>query len=105
MKIRNLIYSRIIFYNGIKENKQEGNSEAQLLNFYSIYEKLKYMYIPHFKAFGMINLQYETMKPQMTRTSQDNNLNYMHFLKHFFEYHIEKLKYRDVTCLILKVFP
>ena len=39
----------------------------------------------------------------MTKTSQDNNLNYIHFLKHFYEYHTEKLKYRDVTCLILKV--
>ena len=105
MKIRNLIYSRIICNNGTKENKQEGRSEVQLLNFYSIYEKLKYMYMPHFKAFGVIYLQYETMKPQMTKTSQDNNLNYIYFLKHFYEYHIEKLKYRDVTCLILKVFP
>ena len=36
--------------------------------------------MPHFKAFGMINLQYEKgfgkkflIKPQMTKTSQDNN--------------------------------
>ena len=27
------------------------------------------------------------IKPQMTKTSQDNNLNYIHFLKYFFEYH------------------
>ena len=39
----------------------------------------------------------------MTKTSQDNNLNYIHFLKHFYEYHTEKLKYRDIICLILKV--
>ena len=33
----------------------------------------------------------------MTKTSQDNNLNYLYsFLKHFYEYHTEKLKYRDV---------
>jgi hypothetical protein len=37
--------------------------------------------MPHFQAFGMINLQYEI--PQMTKNSQDNNLNYIHFLKHF----------------------
>ena len=41
----------------------------------------------------------------MTKTSQDNNLNYIHFLRHFYEHHIEKLKYRDVICLILKVLP
>ena len=36
--------------------------------------------MPHFKAFGMIILQYEIefgkkslIKPQMTKTSQDNN--------------------------------
>ena len=47
------------------------------------------------------------IKPQMTKTSQDNNLKYIHFLKHFYEYHTEKLKYRDVTvtCHILKVLP
>ena len=27
------------------------------------------------------------------------------FLKHFCEYHTEKLKYRDVTCVSLKVLP
>ena len=43
-------------------------------------------------------------KPQKSKTSQDNNLNYIHFLNHFYEYHTEKLKYRDLTCLILKVF-
>ena len=57
--------------------------------------------MPHFKAFGMINLQ----KLLMTKTSQDNNLNYIHLLKYFYEYHIEKLKYKDVTCLILKGLP
>ena len=41
----------------------------------------------------------------MTKTSQDNNLNYIHFLKHFYEYHTKKLKYRDVTCLISKLLP
>ena len=101
LKIRNFI--RIICNNGFKENNKR--SVQDLLKFYSIYEKLKYMYMPHFRAFGMINLQYETMKPQMTKTSQDNNLNYIHFLKHFYEYHTEKVKYRDVTCLILKVLP
>ena len=33
----------------------------------------------------------------MTKTSQDNNLNYIHFSKRFYEYHTEKLKYRDIT--------
>ena len=32
----------------------------------------------------------------MTKTSQDNNLDYINFLKHFYEYHIEKLKSKDV---------
>ena len=41
----------------------------------------------------------------MTKSSQDNNLNYIDFLKHFYDYHIEKLKYTDVKCLILKVLP
>ena len=41
----------------------------------------------------------------MTKTSQDNNLNYIDLLKHFNEYHTEKLKYRDIICLILKVLP
>ena len=67
--------------------------------------------MPHIKAFCMINLQQEELgkksliKPQMTKTSQDNNLNYINFLKLFYEYHTEKLKYRDVTCLFLKVLP
>ena len=39
----------------------------------------------------------------MTKTSQDNNLNNIIFLKYFYEYHTEK--YRDVKCLILKVLP
>ena len=47
--------------------------------------------MPDFKAFGM------------TKTSQDNNLNDINFLKHFYEYHTEKLKYKDVTYHILKV--
>ena len=34
----------------------------------------------------------------MTKTSQDDNLNYINCLKHFYEYHTEKLKYRDLTC-------
>jgi hypothetical protein len=42
----------------------------------------------------------------MTKTSQNNNLNKsLDFSKHFYEYHSEKLKYRDVTRLILKVLP
>ena len=40
----------------------------------------------------------------MTKTNQDNNLNYIN-LKYFYENHTEKLKYSDVTCLILKVLP
>ena len=41
----------------------------------------------------------------MTKTCQDNNgiiisITYIGFLKHFYEYLTEKLKYRDVTCLI-----
>ena len=41
----------------------------------------------------------------MTKSSQDNNLNYINFSKHYYEYNIEKFKSRDVTCLILKVLP
>ena len=41
----------------------------------------------------------------MTKTNQVNNLNYIHFLKHFYEYHTEKLKYRGVTFKGLKVLP
>ena len=33
----------------------------------------------------------------MTKASQDNNLNSTNFLKHFYEYHTEKLKCRDIT--------
>ena len=33
----------------------------------------------------------------MTKASQDNNLNSINFLKHFYEYLTEKLKYRGVT--------
>jgi hypothetical protein len=40
----------------------------------------------------------------MTKTSPDNNLNYINFLKHFCGYHTKKLKYRDLTCLILERF-
>jgi hypothetical protein len=36
------------------------------------------------------------IKPQMTKTSPDNGLNYIHCLKHFYEDHIEKLRYTDV---------
>ena len=68
--------------------------------------------MPHFKAFGMINLQYEIRiwwnipnKATNDKTSQNNNLNYINFLKHFYEYHTDKLKHRDVTCLLLKVLP
>ena len=32
----------------------------------------------------------------------DNNIE---FLKHFYEYLTEKLKYKDVTCFILKFLP
>jgi hypothetical protein len=40
----------------------------------------------------------------MTKTSHDNNLNYINFLKYVYEYHSEKIKYRDVTYLILKFY-
>ena len=62
----------------------------------AFYKKLKYRRkMPHFKGFGMINMQYEIriwskflINPQMTKTSQDNNnLNYVHFMNHFYEYH------------------
>jgi hypothetical protein len=33
----------------------------------------------------------------------DNNLNHINFLKNFYEYLTEKLKYGDVTCIILKL--
>jgi hypothetical protein len=66
--------------------------------------------MPHFKAFGMINLQYEIRiwknflnKATNDKTSQDNNLNYVNFLKHFYAYHTKK--YRNIKCLNLKVFP
>ena len=39
----------------------------------------------------------------MTKTSQDNDLNYINFLKHSYDYHTEKLKYREITCLILLI--
>ena len=67
---------------------------------------------PHFKAFGMINLQCEIrigqkflIKQIMTKASQDINLNYIHLLNHFYEYHTEKSKNGDITRLILKVLP
>ena len=41
--------------------------------------------MPHYKGFGMINMQYEIRiwskllkNPKMTKTSQDNNFNYSH---------------------------
>ena len=37
----------------------------------------------------------------MTKNSQDDNLNYIHFS----EFHTEKLNYKDVTSLVLKFFP
>ena len=44
------------------------------------------------------------IKPQMTKIIQDNNLNQVYqFFKDFYEYPTETLKYRDITCLILKV--
>ena len=33
----------------------------------------------------------------MAKTSQDNNLNYIDLLKHFYKHHTEKLKERDLT--------
>ena len=39
----------------------------------------------------------------MTKTCQDNNLNYINFLVHFYEYLNETSKYLDVTCIILKL--
>jgi hypothetical protein len=42
--------------------------------------------MPHFKEFG--NKFF--IKPQMTKTGQDDNLNYVNFLKHFYEYHTEQ---------------
>ena len=66
----------------------------------------------HFKAFGMETLRYEIriwqkflVKQQMTKTSQDNNLNYIHFLKNFYEYHTKRIMDRYGTCLILNVLP
>ena len=57
--------------------------------------------MPHFKAFSMTNLQYEfgkkfLIKPQITKTS----LYYINFLKHFFEYHTEKLAETAKLCLM-----
>ena len=46
--------------------------------------------MPHYKGFGMINMQYEIriwskllINPQMTKTSHDNILNYIHFINIF----------------------
>ena len=36
------------------------------------------------------------IKPQMTKISQDNNLNYNNYSKHFYEYHTEILKRRNM---------
>ena len=52
------------------------------------------------KEFGE---KFHIHKATNDKTSQDNISNYVNFLKHFYEYHTVKLKYRDVTCLILKV--
>jgi hypothetical protein len=41
----------------------------------------------------------------MTKTSQDNDINYINFLKHFNEYYTETLEYREVTCFSLKILP
>ena len=63
--------------------------------------------MPHFKAFGMINLQDEKILDKATNDKiksgyqWDNNLNYINF--HFHEYITEKLRYKDITCLILKL--
>ena len=37
-------------------------------------------------------------KAKNDKISQDNNLNHIDFLKHFYKYHTEKLKYRKVKC-------
>ena len=71
--------------------------------------------MPHFKAYGMINLQNEIRicqnidnKGTMTKTSYNLFLSIfrnLHFklLKRFYEYCNEKFKYRDVIYLILKL--
>ena len=41
----------------------------------------------------------------MTKASHENNLNYINFQKHFYEYYTEKLKRSEETCLFLKVLP
>ena len=39
----------------------------------------------------------------MTKTSEDNNLNSINFSMYFHEYLTEKLKYRHIKCVILKL--
>ena len=50
--------------------------------------------MPHFKGFDMISMQYEIriwskflINPQMTNSSQDNNLNHIHFINNSYECH------------------
>ena len=51
-----------------------------------------FYFVSFFKAFVMTNLQYEMnnlvnkffIKPQMTKNSQDDYLNHIHSLKHFY---------------------
>ena len=59
--------------------------------------------MPYFKAFGMIYLHYENKATNDKK--QENNFNYINLLKHIYEYHAEKLEYRNVTYLIFKVLP
>ena len=70
--------------------------------------------MPQFKAFGMMNLQYEIRICQknlsngtMTKTSFPIFPIYQNmfdeFLKRFYEYLNKKLKQRYVICLILKL--
>ena len=40
----------------------------------------------------------------MIKTSQNDNLNSIHFLKHFYEYHSEKLMYKDMRHFIFFAF-
>ena len=71
------------------DNKEEGRSEVLLGPDNNI---------DFFKHFDKV-----LIKLQMTKTSPDNHLNYIDFLKHFYEVHTKKIKYRAVTCLILKL--
>ena len=36
----------------------------------------------------------------MIKTSQDNNLNYINFFKHFYEYHTEKLLNEEFATIV-----